>query len=137
MMDDEAAEKLPVDDCMRLHCPDFSLKVLRLTATAISHHSLSRNWYNAALFCLDQAKFMQAPSIRSVQAIAILGICSNNFGESDSGNYLWGCAILIAKTIGLDSPVSKAPVEQLSEEGQHRLWWTLVICEWYGGRLES
>ena len=106
-------------------------QALKLTATAISHHTLSRSWYNAALFCLRQAEFMQTPSVRSVQAIAVLGICCNNFGESESGSYLWSCAILIAKTIGLDSPVSKVAIEQLSEEAQHRLWWTLVICDWY------
>ncbi|KAH6632909.1 hypothetical protein C7974DRAFT_162124 [Boeremia exigua] len=97
---------------------------------SISHHTLSRNWYNAAVFCLRQAEFMQTPGIRSVQAIAVLGICCNNFGESDFGGHLWSCAILNAKTIGLDAPVSKVATEQLSEEAQHRLWWTLVICEW-------
>lgn len=87
-------------------------------------------WYDAAIFCLHRADFMRVPHIRSVQAIAILGICFNNFGNSDLGQHMWSCALRIAQRIHLDTPFSQLAAKHLSEEAQHRLWWTLVICEW-------
>ncbi|KAH7069735.1 hypothetical protein BKA63DRAFT_421097 [Paraphoma chrysanthemicola] len=94
------------------------------------HHLRSKTWYDAAVFCLHEAEFIRVPNVRSVQAIAILGICFNNFGDSELGNNMWTSALQIAKRIGLDTPVSEAAGKCLSKEAQHRLWWTLVICEW-------
>jgi hypothetical protein len=97
---------------------------------AFGHERLSFLWYNAALFCLHCADFMRIPSVRSLQATAVLGICFNNFGDSDLGQHMWSCAIRIAKKIGLDTPYSELAGQYLGQEAQHRLWWTLVICEW-------
>jgi hypothetical protein len=99
-------------------------------AIASGHERLTFVWYNAAIFCLYRADFMRISSIRSVQAIAVLGICFNNFGDSDLGQHMWSCAIRIAQKIGLDTPYSELAGQYLGGEAQHRLWWTLVICEW-------
>ncbi|PVI00134.1 hypothetical protein DM02DRAFT_593251 [Periconia macrospinosa] len=91
---------------------------------------LSRNWYDAAIFCLHRADFMRVASIRSVQAIAILGMSFNNWGDLNLGQHMWGCALRIAQQLGLNTMYSEQAEKCLSEEGQHRLWWTLVICDW-------
>lgn len=73
---------------------------------------------------------MRIPSIRTVQAVAILGVCFNNMGDPDLGQNLWNCAIQTGQIIGLDTPFSDEAAYCLSREGQHRLWWTIVICDW-------
>ncbi|KAL2065316.1 hypothetical protein VTL71DRAFT_2985 [Oculimacula yallundae] len=90
---------------------------------------LNRNWYDAAIFCLHQADFLRKPAIGNVQAIAILGMCFNNFGDPDLGNHMWSAAIRIGKRLNLNTGSSQLAAP-LSAEGQHRLWWTLVIVEW-------
>jgi hypothetical protein len=91
---------------------------------------LSQIWYEAAIFCLHRIDFMRVPNIRSVQAIAILGICFNNFGDALLGEQLWSCAIRIAQRLDLDKPYSESTIGHLSQEAGHRLWWTLMIVEW-------
>ncbi|KAJ5833263.1 hypothetical protein N7474_001574 [Penicillium riverlandense] len=90
----------------------------------------SRMWYDAALFSLYRADFMRVSRIHTVQAIAILGMCFNNWGDVEVGQHMWSSALRIARRIGLNTPYSNAAASCLSPEGQHRLWWTLVICEW-------
>ncbi|KAH9867107.1 hypothetical protein IAQ61_007699 [Plenodomus lingam] len=111
MMDDDEAEELTLQE-------------------PFGHQMLSQIWYDAAIFCLHRADFMRVPHIRSVQAIAVLGICFNNFGNSNLGQHMWSCALRIAQRIHLDTPYSHLAAKNLSKEAQHRLWWTLVICEW-------
>ncbi|KAJ3533439.1 hypothetical protein NM208_g7984 [Fusarium decemcellulare] len=111
MMDDAEAENLPLPD-------------------GFTQQAVSANWYHAAIFCLHRADFLRVPSIRSVQAIAILGISFNNRGDSELGQHLWSASIRIAQKIGLDRGCSEVASSCLSTEGQHRLWWTLVICDW-------
>ncbi|KAH7163404.1 hypothetical protein B0J13DRAFT_431709 [Dactylonectria estremocensis] len=93
-------------------------------------HGLIRNWYEAALLCLNRADFMRKNNVRSVQTIAVLGMCVYNFGDSELHNHLWSCAVRIAQALGLDGSRTDSPVMPLGEEAQRRLWWTLVICEW-------
>jgi hypothetical protein len=88
-------------------------------------------WYDASIFCLHRSDFMRTRSIRSVQAVAILGMCFNNWGDSDLDLHLWSCALRIAQSISLHNPPSSA-TDILSAEGQRRLWWTLMIVEWHG-----
>ncbi len=90
---------------------------------------LNHAWYDAALFCLQKAEFMRVPHICTVQAIAILGMCFNVLGDTDLGVHMRISAIRVARRLGLDTP-SSDKVPSLSTEAQHRLWWTLVICEW-------
>ncbi|GAM37157.1 hypothetical protein TCE0_022f06834 [Talaromyces pinophilus] len=111
MMDDEEAGKLRFPE-------GFDRRIM------------SRMWYDAAIFSLYQADFMRVPHIHTVQAIAILGMCFNNWGDVEVGQHLWSSALRIARRIGLHTHYSDAAASCLSAEGQHRLWWTLVICEW-------
>jgi hypothetical protein len=92
------------------------------SSTAVSHYTLSQNWYHAAVFCLNSADFMRIPSVRSVQAIAVLGIVFNLFGDTELGKHMWSCAMRIAQKIGLDTRCSAIAREHLTEEAQHRLW---------------
>ncbi|KAF4462776.1 hypothetical protein FALBO_10426 [Fusarium albosuccineum] len=115
MMDDAEAENLPLPDGERF-CP--------LTPA-------STDWYSVANRLHSTRRFGKlGPSIRSVQAIAVLGISFNNRGDSELGQHLWSAAIRIAQKIGLDRGYSEMASSCLSAEGQHRLWWTLVICDW-------
>ncbi|KAL2851130.1 hypothetical protein BJY01DRAFT_245071 [Aspergillus pseudoustus] len=95
-----------------------------------NRRDMSRIWYDAAIFALSCADFMRVPSIRTVQAVAVLGMCFNTWGDIDLGQHMWRSALLVAQKIGLNTPYSRVAGSCLSEEAQHRLWWTLVICEW-------
>ncbi|KAL3481569.1 hypothetical protein BJX99DRAFT_218517 [Aspergillus californicus] len=95
----------------------------------LDRRKISRIWYDAAIFALSRADFMRVPRIHTVQAIAVLGMCFNNWGDVDMGQHMWSSALRIAQRIGLNTPYSNA-ASCLSTEAQHRLWWTLVICEW-------
>ncbi|KAH6889333.1 hypothetical protein B0T10DRAFT_487782 [Thelonectria olida] len=105
------------DETLRLHLPGH-------------HDELLHNWYEAALLCLNHSDFMRQRNVRTVQAIAILGMCFYNFGDSELNAHLWSCAIRIAQSLGLDGSRSDQPSIPLTKEAQRRLWWTLVICEW-------
>ena len=92
-------------------------------------NALCRNWFDAAIFCLHRADFMRVSSVCTVQAIAILGMCFNILGEADFCQHMWSIAIRVAQRLDLDTPESRR-VGGMTTEAQHRLWWTLVICEW-------
>ena len=128
MMHDDEARNLSLP--IRMYGPLASPNLISRSDSDIGYNDLCRHWYDAALFCLHEAQFMRKANIRSVQAIAILGMCFNNFGDPDLGNHMWSCAIRTAQKLGIDNPDSQKTLP-LSSEGQRRLWWTLVICEWY------
>jgi hypothetical protein len=123
------------EETPRLHLPSMYFHMschwpVQLTATPGHPHELLHNWYEAALLFLNHSDFMRQINVRTVQAIAILGMCFYNFGDSELNAHLWSCAIRIAKALGLDGSRSDQPSIPLSKEAQCRLWWTLVICEW-------
>ncbi|GJC80376.1 hypothetical protein ColLi_03214 [Colletotrichum liriopes] len=82
------------------------------------HQELLRDWYEAAVFCLEQADFMRRNDVRCVQAIAILGMCFYNFGDSGLARHLWGCAIRIAQDLGLDGSGATRAAAELGREAQ-------------------
>ncbi|KAK1635664.1 hypothetical protein BDP81DRAFT_376380 [Colletotrichum phormii] len=92
--------------------------------------SILQQWYKTALFCLEETDYMRTSTIRPVQAIAVLGICFHNFGDSGLYRHLWSCAIRIARNLGLDGSHATHPTSELGLEAQRRLWWTLIVCEW-------
>lgn len=72
---------------------------------------------------------MRRFDVRIVQAIAILGICFNNFGDYHLYHTMWACAIRIAQFLGMNrADTLHLPFQ--SQEQSRRLWWTLIICEW-------
>lgn len=91
---------------------------------------LARHWYEAALYFLDVGDFMSQCDIRVVQSIAILGICFSNFGDHNLYHTMWACAIQVARQLGMNATENKTPSLGLSRRASHRLWWTLVICDW-------
>lgn len=72
---------------------------------------------------------MRVSHICTVQTVAILGICFNVFGDTTLGDHMWGIAIRVGQKLGLDTPRSEH-ADRMTTEAQHRLWWTIIICEW-------
>jgi hypothetical protein len=92
--------------------------------------TIGRMWYHAALFCLERAEFMRVPSLCTVQAVAVLSMCFNLYGDADLGHHMRSSAIRVGQRIGLNKPCSPC-IDNMSADAQNRLWWTLTICEWY------
>jgi len=72
---------------------------------------------------------MKRDDVLTVQIIAVLGICFNTLGEYKLYKNLWSCAIRIAQRLGMDKPI----VTNLTIRPElcRRLWWTLILCEWF------
>ncbi|VUC24288.1 unnamed protein product [Clonostachys rosea] len=100
-----------------------------LLPQGFDQRTAGKMWYDASVFCLHRSDFMRTRSIRSVQTVAILGMCFNNWGDSDLDIHMWSCALRIAQSISLHNPPPGA-TDILSAESQRRLWWTLMIVEW-------
>lgn len=103
---------------------------------------LCRTWCEAALKELNYANYLSKPSISTVQTLVILNIVHKNLGESCREYTLHGLAVNIARLIGIDrlgghherhstSPVKDTGLIRKDENVYRRLWWTLVICDWY------
>lgn len=91
---------------------------------------LLKNWYEAVLYYLDQADFMQNTDVRVVQAITILGIVATNIGDTARHSHLWAVAIRMAQALRLGTDSEHQDESLLQREVRRRLWWTLIICEW-------
>jgi hypothetical protein len=88
------------------------------------------NWYDSALYFLHKGDFLRNADIRTVQAIAILGIVFNNVGDSKLHNTLWACAIRIAQSLKMDDDRAHQDEPLHLTQMRCRLWWTLILCEW-------
>ncbi|KAF4452061.1 hypothetical protein F53441_4992 [Fusarium austroafricanum] len=111
MMEDDDAQRLPLP-------------------SGLTVEEISRNWYDAAIFCLNKADFLRFPNIHTVQAMAVLNMNFNNRGDAEMGHHLQASALRIAQRMRLGEVGSEGTGQHLSPEGERRLWWTLVICEW-------
>ncbi|KAG4268975.1 hypothetical protein FPRO04_12324 [Fusarium proliferatum] len=103
----------------------------------LSVEQVSRNWYEAAIFCLHQADFLRVANVHNVQAIAVLCMTFNNRGDSEMGHHLRVSAIRIAQTLRLGQDNNEREVQHLGIEAERRLWWTLIICEWLNLTYQS
>ncbi|CAO2658334.1 Nn.00g060570.m01.CDS01 [Neocucurbitaria sp. VM-36] len=92
--------------------------------------ALLKNWYDAALYLLDTADFMQKSDIRIVRVIVILGMVATNAGDTNRHANLWACGIRIAQQLNLGSDRANFSESAVQRESRRRLWWTLVLCEW-------
>ncbi|PYI13767.1 hypothetical protein BO99DRAFT_451904 [Aspergillus violaceofuscus CBS 115571] len=90
-----------------------------------------QNWFDAAIFLLQKADFIRAPDIRCVQAIAILGDVFIVLGHRSCFFNLWPVAIRTAQMLGIDREENLAKHPPLEAELYRRLWWSLVIGDWY------
>lgn len=96
----------------------------------LSRTELLKNWYEAALYYLDEADFLQNIDLRVVQAITILGIVATNIGDTARHSHLWAVAVRMAQALKLGMDHEHRHETLLEREVRRRLWWTLVICEW-------
>ena len=103
---------------------------------------ISHTWYDAAFRELNHAGFFSKPQLSTVQTLAILMILHRNFGESHREFFLLGLTVNVARTLGLDHLGQEGGNSQgfidrpewndrSDRELGRRLWWTLVICDWY------
>ena len=90
---------------------------------------LLRHWYTTSILFLNRADYLRHYDIRTVQTVAVLGICFNNMGDSNLYQSLWPCAIRIAQKLGIHQHPNRVRPD-LDREWCRRLWWTLVICDW-------
>lgn len=89
-----------------------------------------REWYSAALFCLDVADYRGSTEFMHVQAIGILQMCSNAIGDTVRCHRLMSTAVRIANDLGMPFQ-QRAGVPSVQTELSRRLWWVFIICEWY------
>ncbi|KAE9972500.1 hypothetical protein EG327_009483 [Venturia inaequalis] len=92
--------------------------------------SLLHNWYDSALYFLHQGDYLRNHDMRTVQAVAILGIVFTNMGDSKLQSLIWSSAIRIAQSLRMDDDRANLHESAIATQVRRRLWWTLVICEW-------
>lgn len=76
--------------------------------------AMLRKWFDTAIFYLYKADYLRNHDIRTVQAIAILGIVFNNVGEYNLHLALWSSAVRIAQALKVDNETmlaTKSPIE--------------------------
>lgn len=92
---------------------------------------LVRKWYDSALYYLHRADFLRVPDIRTVQAISILTNCFNTVGDFNFYQTLVPLAVRTAQILKIDRESDLASKTFIEREVCRRVWWTLVICEWF------
>ena len=114
----------------------------RTISASIPTKEVSRTWYDAAMRELHLANFLSKPSLATVQTLAILALLHKNLGELDREYFLLGLSINIARTLGMDrlgredsfSAGLSSHVDWSDRQNRElgrRLWWTLLISDWY------
>lgn len=91
---------------------------------------LLRNWYESALYCLDQGDFMQVLDLNTVRAVAILGMVFNSVGDVHRSLTLWSVAIRQGQQLQLGIDSAHPQETYIEQQKRRRLWWTLVVCDW-------
>lgn len=92
--------------------------------------SLLHNWYDSALYFLNQGEYLRHHDMRTVQAVGILGIIFTNMGDSKLQSVIWSSTIRIAQALRMDDDRANINESAIMTQVRRRLWWTLVICEW-------
>ncbi|PCH08937.1 Hypothetical protein PENO1_004240 [Penicillium occitanis (nom. inval.)] len=92
---------------------------------------LIHNWYDATIFFMHEADFLRIHDIRAVQATAILLGLAKNVGDFNLQPVLQATGLRIGHCLGIDraAPTSFS-ADPILQEVSHRVWWTMVICEW-------
>lgn len=98
-------------------------------------NSLSLQWYNASVICLNLASYLEVHTIYSVQAIASLTISAHILGFSNSQSVLLASAGRIAQSLGLHrlkSETGRGTIEHIRKrETGRRVWAQLCTQDWF------
>lgn len=134
---------MEADQISQLHFlhEGFSGRAKTLSQDARNTQKVSWLYYETALQELDHADFLGAPSLSTVQTLALLSLVHRNFGQVEREHILLSVAISTAKALSMDclgressmiDQVMTSPcwADRKSREMGRRLWWTLVICDW-------
>lgn len=98
-----------------------------------------QNWYDSALFFLNESQFLRVLDIHNIQTIVILGTCFINFGDFNLYYHLWGCALRMAQALELDHTRDGMAGQADTKRNQldRRLWWSLVTNDWLQMPLQA
>lgn len=110
--------------------PSVSPKFQHLKGQTENIVALLENWYDSALFFLDQAEYLRQHDMRTVQTIAILLGLYKNMGDFSLHSTHLASALRIAQTLHLDRDSYHTSSSHIDTQVRRRVWWTLVICEW-------
>ena len=108
-------------------------------------HQLTRQWYKAALTCLNLADYMWRHHLWSVQTVCVLTISGHILGFSNTQSTLHGAALKIAQGLGLqrlgaeadesilnDQDLTPAKREKtIRREVGRRVWSQLCNQDWF------
>jgi hypothetical protein len=99
----------------------------------------AKQWYQAAVDCMNAARYQENHNLFSVQAICIMTMCAHSLGFSNSQSILLASAIRIAQSLGLHRVKGeyKRPTNDLEMEAYiqldtgRRVWLQLRTQDWF------
>ena len=105
---------------------------------------LSKQWYKAAVTCLNQSEYTTNHQIFAVHAITTLSMSAHTLGLSEDLSVLLGAALKIARSLGLDRLKYNPALDSIQEvstiqqrhrvlrrEIGRRLWSQLCVQDWF------
>lgn len=130
------------DDCLNLFSFHHSNADLNPPRTSDEAIALSQLWYRVSLAELTNGDYMGNAKLSTIQTIAVLTLVNNSFGENEREYHFIGAAINMARNLDMHNLgqepvrggiVRTKPQFRTPEDRAlgRRLWWTLVICDWY------
>jgi hypothetical protein len=102
----------------------------------------AREWYQAAIECMNVARYQENHNLFSVQAIGTMTTCAHILGFSNTQSILIASAIRIAQSLGLhrlkgDRGEYKAPANNqeraacIQLETGRRVWQQMLTQDWF------
>lgn len=130
------------DECFSTFTFHLPYSFIIAPSTLEDSTALSQMWYRVATAELTRSDFLGVPRLCTIQTIAVLTLVDKNFGESDRAAHMMAVAISMARNLQMHLLSSERDntipdyrrVEWRKLEDRHlgrRLWWTLVICDWF------
>lgn len=121
---------------------DFPVLGLANPLDPVDAVPLAKRCYDHALEQLHESNFLDEPRLETVQTIAILTLSFRSYDGDEKEWLLLGVAINAARCIKMNRLGSETSYAYTAAERPEwstasgrelgrRLWWTLVICDWY------
>lgn len=82
--------------------------------------ALSDSWFDASISCLNLAKWMARPHLNSIQTVCVLATAGHVLGHSAELFTLFGVAIRLAQSLGLQSLSYSEEVDSLDHMNDSR-----------------